>query len=44
MNSSHELNKDKTKSMDIFKNLKGDYFLQKLFNNLSKKKSLDIIK
>ena len=37
-----ELNKMKTK--DIFKNLKSDYFLQKLFYNLLKKKSLDIIK
>ena len=28
----------------IFKNLKNDYFLKKLFHNLLKKKSLDIIK
>ena len=39
MNSSN-----KTESVNIFKNLKSDYFLKKLFNNLSKKKSLDIIK
>ena len=49
MNSSSELSKDKKElnkieSKDIFKNLKNDYFLQKLFNNLLKKKSLDIIK
>ena len=49
MNSSSELSKEKTESnkiesKDIFKNLKSDYFLQKLFNNLLKKKSLDIIK
>ena len=44
MNSSSELNKDKTKSKDIFKNLKSKYILQILFNNLSKKKSLDIMK
>ena len=49
MNPSSELNKEKTesnriKSKDILKNLKSDYFLQKLFNNLLKKKSLDIIK
>ena len=49
MNPSSELNKDKTESniiesKDIFKNLKNDYFLQKLFNNLMEKKSLDIIK
>ena len=28
MNSSSELNKDKTESKDIFKNLKSDYFLK----------------
>ena len=49
MNSSSELNKEKTElnkieSKDIFKNLKNDFFLQKLFHNLLKKKSLDIIK
>ena len=49
MNSSSELNKEKTESnklvsKDIFKNLKNDYFSQKLFHNLLKKKSLDIIK
>ena len=49
MNSSSELSKEKSESnkiesKDIFKNLKNDYFLQKLFNNLLKKKSLDIIK
>ena len=49
MNSSSELSKEKTdsnkiESKDLFKNLKNDYFLQKLFHNLLKKKSLDIIK
>ena len=47
MKSSGEIDKteiNKIELKDIFKNLKGDYFLQKLFNNLSKKKSLDIIK
>ena len=49
MNSSSELSKEKTESnkiesKDIFKNLKNDYFLQILFNNLFKKKSLEIIK
>ena len=49
MDSSSELNKEKTESnkiesKDIFKNLKNDFFLQKLFYNLSKKKTLDIIK
>ena len=49
MNSSSELSRGKTESnkiesKDIFKNLKNDYFLQKLFHNLLKKKSLNIIK
>ena len=35
---------NKMKSKDIFKNLKSDYFLKILFNNLMKKKKLDIIK
>ena len=49
MNSINEISKDKTElnkieSKDIFKNLKSDYFLQKLFNSLFTKKSLYIIK
>ena len=49
MNSKNELNKEKTesnkiKSKGLFVKLKSDYFLRKLFNNLLKKKSLDIIK
>ena len=49
MNSSSELSKEKKdsnkiESKDVFKNLKNDYFLQKLFDYLLKKKSLDIIK
>ena len=49
MNPSNELSREKTESnkvesKDIFKNLKSDFFLRKLFNNLLKKKSLDIIK
>ena len=49
MNTSNELSKEKTesnkiKSKNIFKKLKNDYFLQNLFYNLLKKKSLDIIK
>ena len=42
MNSSSELNK--TESKDIFKNIKSNFILKKLFNNLLKKKSLDIKK
>ena len=44
MNSSTELNKEKKESKNMFKNLKSDFFLQLLFNNLLKKKSLEIIK
>ena len=49
MNSTSELAKDKRELnkielKDIFKNLKNDYFLQNVFNNLIKKKSLEIIK
>ena len=49
MGSISELSKEKTalnkiESKDIFKSLKNDFFLQKLFNNLLKKKYLDIIK
>ena len=44
MDPSSEISIYRAKSMNIFKKLKSDYFLQKLFNNLSKKKSLDIIK
>ena len=49
MNPSNELSNEKTESnkvesKDILKNLKSDFFLHKLFYNLLKKKSLDIIK
>ena len=45
MNSENTDNKLKQNlSKTIFDNLKTDYFLQILFNNLLKKKSLDIIK
>ena len=49
MNRSNELSSGKTdlnkvESKDVFRNLKSDFFLQKLFYNLLKKKSLDIIK
>ena len=44
MNSSSKLRKEKIVSKNIFKKLKSDYFLQKLFNHLLKRKSLDIIK
>ena len=49
MNPSNKLSNEKTESnkvesKDIFKNLKSDFFIQKVFYNLLKKKSLDIIK
>ena len=47
MISPKKLSKEKVKLMkkkDIFENLKIDYFLQKIFNNLMKKKTIDIIK
>ena len=44
MNPFNELSNAKTESKDIFKNLKSDFFLRKLFNNLLRKKSLNIIK
>ena len=49
MNSSIELSKEKAglnkkESKDILKKLKSDYFLLILFNNLLKRKLLDIIK
>ena len=45
MNPIDELSKEKSELnkielKDIFKNLKNDFFLQKLFNYLLKKKSL----
>jgi len=44
MNSSNELNKEKMEVKDLFKKLKSNYILKKLFYNLLKNKSLDIIK
>ena len=49
MNPSNELNKEKTEdkkieSKNLIKNFKSKYILQKVFNNLLKKKFLDIIK
>ena len=42
MNSS--LNKDKIESKDIYKNVRSNYILKKIFSNLLKNKFLDIIK
>ena len=40
--ASHDKNKHKSK--DKYENIKADYFLELLFNNLSTKRTLDIIK
>ena len=42
--SKEKLEKNKIKSIDIFNNLKANYFLQKVFNNLKIKKSFNILK
>ena len=44
MNPSNGLRNEKTEAKGVFKKIKSDYFLRKLFYNLLKKKSLDIIK
>ena len=49
MNPSNQLSNEKkeannVESKDVFKNLRSNYILQKLFHNLLKKKSLNIIK
>ena len=44
MGTSSVSNKDRINSKDIFKNLKNKYILHKIFDNLSKIKSLKIIK
>ena len=42
--SKEKLEKNKIKSIDIFNNLKVNYFLQKVSNNLEIKKSFNILK
>jgi hypothetical protein len=44
MNPPNGLRNEKTEAKDIFKKLRSKYILQKVFYNLLKKKSLDIIK
>ena len=44
MGTSSVSNKDRLNSKDIFKNLKSKYIFNKIFDNLSKIKSLKIIK
>ena len=42
--SKEENEKNQIKSVAKYENIKADYFLEKLFNILEKKKSLDLIK
>ena len=42
--SKEKIEKNKIKSIDKFNRLKSDYFLEKVFNNLEKKKTLNIVK
>ena len=44
LNNMNEKKVNQKKSMDMLLNLKNNYFLQKLFNNLEKRKILEIIK
>ena len=41
---SESNNKTSNQMKDMFENIKADYFLQKLFNNLGRKKLLELIK
>ena len=36
--------KNQNKSHDKYENIKADYFLEKVFNNLEKKKALNLVK
>ena len=49
MESSNLISKEKVdnyllKSSNKFNNIKADYFLQKIFNNLKKKRALNMVK
>ena len=44
MESSNDKSKEKNQSNHILANLKSDYFLQKLYDNMTKKKKLEIVK
>ena len=44
LESKEKVEKDQIKSKDRFNNLKADYFLKKVFNNLKTKKLLNIAK
>ena len=42
--SKEKKEKDEIKSLFKYENIKADYFLEKVFNNLEKKKTLNIVK
>ena len=42
--NKEKVEKNKIKSINKFNNLKSDYFLQKVFSNLERKKSINIVK
>ena len=44
LESNDKTEKIQIKSVDKFENLKSDYFLQKVFNNLEAKKTLNLVK
>ena len=44
LESKEKVEQNQIKSINIFNNLKTDYFLRKLFNNLKTKKTLNIAK
>ena len=44
MNPSNGLRNEKTESKGVFKKIKSDYFLRKLYDNMPKKKKLEIVK
>ena len=44
LKTNYKVERNQIKSNDIFENLKSNFFLEKLFNNLEKKKSLCLLK
>ena len=44
MNPSNGLRNEKTEAKGVFKNLKSDYFIRKIFDNIQTRISLEIIK
>ena len=44
LKTNYKIERNPIKSSDIFENLKNNFFLEKLFNNLEKRKSLYLLK